>query len=204
MTMMFCNLSALLGMTVLSLSLVQALPIWHDFSARGSTDSFVTGFSFLLAGGVKFGVPYYLTTPSPTGSAGDLTVSFLSSEKEALLFLVRNGRLLHYTNESHILHVNVLSATRDLDEPLLFRLTLADQRDGLLDAMWRWSGAFLHLDHDQKSNHGLYFMCLTIDGGGRVYTSFDLLSPPEWCKIVTLHSFSIAGANWPKQWLLSA
>ncbi|KAH9965867.1 hypothetical protein BC827DRAFT_1264951 [Russula dissimulans] len=174
MTMMFCNLSALLGMTVLSLSLVHALPIWHDFNPRGSIVSFVTGFSFLLAGGVKSGVPYYLTTPSPTGSAGDLTVSFLSNEKEAPLFLVRNGRLLHHTNESHILHVNVLSATRDLDEPLLFRLTLADQRDGLLDAMWRWSGAFLHLDYDQKSNHDLYFMCLTIDGRERVYTSLDL------------------------------
>ena len=48
-------------------SLVHAYPVWHDFDSRNSLDSFISGSSYLLAGGVKFGVPYYLTTPSPTG-----------------------------------------------------------------------------------------------------------------------------------------
>jgi hypothetical protein len=46
--------------------LAHAHPVWHS---RGSIDSFITGTSYLLAGGVKFGVPFYLTTPSPTGTS---------------------------------------------------------------------------------------------------------------------------------------
>jgi hypothetical protein len=46
---------------------VHAYPVWHDFDSRNSLDSFISGSSYLLAGGVKFGVPYYLTTPPPTG-----------------------------------------------------------------------------------------------------------------------------------------
>lgn len=56
---------------------------------------------------------------------------------------------------------------------LLLRLTLADQRDGLLDPVWRWRGAFLYLDHGERSNNGLYYNCVSKDGEG-VYTSFDL------------------------------
>ncbi|KAI9513333.1 hypothetical protein F5148DRAFT_972239, partial [Russula earlei] len=182
---------------------VHALPIWHDFNTRNSIDSLVTGFSLLLAGGVKFGVPYYLTTPSPTGSSGYLAVSSLSSEDEAPLFLVHNGRLFHYTNGSHITHVNVVNATSDLDEPQLYKLTLSDRRNGLLDAMWQWNGAFLHLDHGQKSNHGPYYKCVTRDGTEGVYTSFDLMSPPEGCRVITLRSFSIASnRNRPIPWSL--
>lgn len=56
---------------------------------------------------------------------------------------------------------------------LLFRLTVADQHDGLLDPVWRWRGAFLYLDHGERSNNGLYYNCMSEDGEG-VYTSFDL------------------------------
>jgi len=91
MIMMFSNLSAFFGITVLSLSLVHALPIWHDFNTRSSIDSFVTGFSCLLAGGVRFSVPYYLTTPSPTGTgalvgrAHPLTISLTRGRSQAQL-----------------------------------------------------------------------------------------------------------------------
>jgi hypothetical protein len=48
---------------------VHAHPVWHDFNSRNSIDSFITGSTVLLAGGVKFGVPYYLTTtPLPSGT----------------------------------------------------------------------------------------------------------------------------------------
>jgi hypothetical protein len=43
-------------------------PIWHDFNSRSSVDSFITGSTILLVGGVKFGVPYYLTTTTPLPS----------------------------------------------------------------------------------------------------------------------------------------
>ena len=47
---------------------VHAHPVWHDFNSRNSIDSFITGSTFLLAGGVKFGIAYYLTTPLPSGT----------------------------------------------------------------------------------------------------------------------------------------
>jgi hypothetical protein len=72
--MMFSKLPAFFGivgtvtLAIATLALqVHAHPVWHDFDSRNSLDSFITGSSYLLAGGVKFGVPYYLTTPSPTG-----------------------------------------------------------------------------------------------------------------------------------------
>jgi hypothetical protein len=113
----------------------------------------------------------------PPGSTGNLTVSFLSSQDEAPLFLVHNGHLFHYTNDSDIFHVNVLNVTGNVGEPLPYKLTLTleNKHDGLLDATWRWRGAFLHVDHGQKTNNGLYYMCLSSsDGREEVYTSFDL------------------------------
>lgn len=94
----------------------------------------------------------------------------------APLFLVHNGQLLHRANESHILYVNALNVTRDSDTPgsLPYRLTLANRRDGLLDAVWRWRGAFLHLDNGEKSYNGLYYKCESLDEGKGVYTSFEL------------------------------
>lgn len=90
------------------------------------------------------------------------------------MFFVHNGQLVHHTNESYILHVNILNVTRDMGEPLPYKLALANQHDGLLDAMWRWRGAFLHLDHGQKSNNGLYYKCVSRGGSEGVYTSFEL------------------------------
>ncbi|KAF8484699.1 hypothetical protein DFH94DRAFT_244294 [Russula ochroleuca] len=207
--MMFSKLPAFFGivgtvtLAIATLALqVHAHPVWHDFDSRNSLDSFITGSSYLLAGGVKFGVPYYLTTPSPTGSTGNLTVSFLSSPDGAPLFSVHNGQLYHHANESHFLYVNALNATQDMHGSLLFRLTLADQRDGLLDAVWRWRGAFLYLDHGGRSNHGLYYKCASGDGEG-VYTSFDFISTPEGCGVVTLHSSNV-DAKQPGQRPLSA
>ena len=71
--MLLCKLPALFrfGTTTLiaALSLTIAHPVWHDLNSRDSIDSFITGSTFLLAGGVKFGVPYYLTTtPLPSGT----------------------------------------------------------------------------------------------------------------------------------------
>ena len=57
----------------LTLTLTLAHPVWHDLNSRDPIDSFITGSTFLLVGGVKFGVPYYLTTtPLPSG-----TISFI-------------------------------------------------------------------------------------------------------------------------------
>lgn len=66
------KLPALIGPTLIAVfltTLVHAHPIWNIFNTRNSIDSLVTGSSVLLAGGVKFGVPYYLTTPSPPGTS---------------------------------------------------------------------------------------------------------------------------------------
>jgi hypothetical protein len=109
------------------------------------------------------------------GSTGNLSVSLLSTQDDAPLFFVHSDQLFHYTNDSYILQVNVLNITGNTDEPLPYKLALADEHDGLLDDMWRWRGAFLHLDHGQKTNNGLYYMCLSRDGKEGVYTSFDLL-----------------------------
>ena len=87
---------------------------------------------------------------------------------------MHSGYLFHYTNDSDIFHVNVLNVTGNVEEPLPYKLTLENKHDGLLDATWRWRGAFLHVDHGQKTNNGLYYMCLSRDGGEGVYTSFDL------------------------------
>jgi hypothetical protein len=74
--MLLCKLPALFrfgtttvvaALTLITLAL--AHPVWHDLNSRDSIDSFVTGPTLLLAGGVKFGVPYYLTTtPLPSGT----------------------------------------------------------------------------------------------------------------------------------------
>jgi hypothetical protein len=66
--MLPCKLPASFATLTLTFTLTLAHPIWHDFNSRGSIDSFVTGSTFLLAGGVKFGVPYYLTAPLPSGT----------------------------------------------------------------------------------------------------------------------------------------
>lgn len=132
---------------------VHAHRVWHGFDSRNSIVASLPSSqdpATCFAGGVKFGVPsFYLTTPiasrykrcctrtrsravvplilhEATGSTGNLAVSFLSSPDGAPLFLVHNGQLLHHANESHILYVNVLTATRDSDTPgsLPYRLTL--------------------------------------------------------------------------------
>jgi len=69
---MLVKLPALIGPTLIAVfltALVHAHPIWNIFNTRNSIDSLVTGSSVLLAGGVKFGVLYYLTTPSPPGTS---------------------------------------------------------------------------------------------------------------------------------------
>jgi hypothetical protein len=116
-------------------------------------------------------------SPSHTrlpGSTGNLTVSFLSSRDEAPLFFVHDGHLVHYTNDSDIFHVNLLNVTGNVDEPLPYKLTLENKRDGLPNAMWRWRGAFLHVEYGQRTNNGLYYMCLSRDGREGVYTPLDL------------------------------
>jgi hypothetical protein len=203
--MLLCKLPALFrfgtttvvaALTLITLAL--AHPVWHDLNSRDSIDSFVTGPTLLLAGGVKFGVPYYLTTtplPSAAGSTtGNLTVSpqFSSDDGAPLpLFSVHNGQLLHHTNESHFLYVNAMNATQDMNGSPLSRLTLASQHDGLLDAVWRWRGEYLYLDDGQNTNNGLYYKCVPRTGEEGIYTSFDIISSPE-CGVVTLHSFNIA------------
>src|SRR5258708_4996195 len=68
--MRLCNITVLtLTLLQLGLPVARAHPVWHDFNSRSSIDSFITGSTFLLAGGVKFGVPYYLTTPLPSGTS---------------------------------------------------------------------------------------------------------------------------------------
>lgn len=187
------TLALTLGLLV---PVLHAHPVWHDFSSRNSIDSFITGSTFLLAGGVKFGVPYYLTTPLPSGtehysfvqyapcnppfisheagSTGNLTVSPRSSSHGAPLFSVHNGQLLHHTNESHFLYVNAMNVTQDMNGSPLFGLSLASQRDGLLDAVWRWRGDYLYLDDGQRSNNGLYYGCVSRNRGECIYTSFDM------------------------------
>ncbi|KAF8505834.1 hypothetical protein F5888DRAFT_1604423 [Russula emetica] len=174
--MLLCKLPAFFGFgTTLTLGLllllpvVPAHPIWHDLNSRSSIDSFITGSTFLLAGGIKFGgVPYYLTTPLPSG-----TKTLYSDDGAPLFVSVHNGQLLHHTNESHFLYVNAMNVTQDMNGSPLFRLTLASQRDGLLDAVWRWRGECLYLDDGQKSNKGLYYKCVSTGGEG-IYTSFDM------------------------------
>jgi hypothetical protein len=58
---------ALIGTNMASFALVHALPTWEGFNSRSSIDSLVTGSTFLLAGGLEYGLSYYLTTPSPKG-----------------------------------------------------------------------------------------------------------------------------------------
>ena len=190
----------------LTFTLTLAHPAWHDFNSRSSIDSFITGSTLLLAGGVKFGVPYYLTAPLPSGtiiiyslldarpprvtrhhsslhevsgSTGNLTVSPQFSPDEGAplpLFSVHNGQLLHHTNESHFLYVNAMNVTQDMNRSPLFRLTLASQRDGLLDAVWHWRGEYLYLNDGHQSNNGLYYKCVSRSrtGGEGIYTSFDM------------------------------
>jgi hypothetical protein len=67
-----------------------------------------------------------------------------------------------------------MNVTQDINGSPLFRLTLASQRDGLLDAVWRWRGEYLYLDDGQKSNNGLYYKCMSRTGGEGIYTSFDM------------------------------
>jgi hypothetical protein len=75
--MVLCKLPAffrfgtttIIAALILALTLALAHPVWHDLNSRDSIDSFITGSTFLLVGGVKFGVPYYLTTtPLPSGT----------------------------------------------------------------------------------------------------------------------------------------
>jgi hypothetical protein len=68
-----------------------------------------------------------------------------------------------------------MNVTQDMNGSSLFRLTLASQRDGLLDAVWRWRGEYLYLDDGQKSNNGLYYKCVSRTGGeDEIHTSFDM------------------------------
>lgn len=50
------------------LALVQALPTWQSFNSWSSIDSLITGSTSLLAGGLEYGIPYYLTTPGSSGA----------------------------------------------------------------------------------------------------------------------------------------
>jgi hypothetical protein len=65
------KLPELFGAIALYLAVVHAHPIWNIFNTRNSIDSLVTGSSPLLAG-IKFGVPYHLTTPWPPGTSAGL------------------------------------------------------------------------------------------------------------------------------------
>jgi hypothetical protein len=67
--LLWCKLPAFFCFGTTFASLAGAHPVWHDFNSRDSIYSFITGTSYLLAGGVKFGVPFYLTAPSPTGTS---------------------------------------------------------------------------------------------------------------------------------------
>ena len=66
---MLSKLPALVGSIALSLALVHGHPIWNIFNTRSSIDSLVTDSTVILAGGVKFGVSYYLATPRPPGTS---------------------------------------------------------------------------------------------------------------------------------------
>lgn len=134
---------------------------------------------YLQVRNIIFRWPYAPCNPSfilheAAGSTGNLTVSPQSSSDGAPLFSVHNGQLLHHTNESHFLYVNAMNVTQDMNSSPLYRLSLASQRDGLLDAVWRWRGEYLYLDDGQKSNHGLYYKCMSRNGGEDIYTSFDM------------------------------
>jgi hypothetical protein len=50
------------------LALVQALPTWQSFNSWSSIDSLITGSTSLLAGGLEYGIPYYLTMPGSSGA----------------------------------------------------------------------------------------------------------------------------------------
>lgn len=74
---LLCNLPAFfefgLGSTLALLLLAHAHPIiWHD-----SVHSFITGSTILRVGGVKFGVPYYLTTTTPLPSGTNYFLWFV-------------------------------------------------------------------------------------------------------------------------------
>ncbi|KAI0268193.1 hypothetical protein BC834DRAFT_868346 [Gloeopeniophorella convolvens] len=179
-------------MGLVSLSLVHAIPTWQSFGTRGSIDSLVTGASSLVAGGLDYDTTYYLTTPWPRGSTGNMTISSMPRQYNAPLFYVNNGQLFQYTNETYILHVNVLNSTLDANDPLPYKLAVGRGRAGLPDVTWKWKGLLLQVDHGQKTNHALYFKCMSRLGRGGVYLSFDPIASPEGCRPVTLHGFNMA------------
>jgi hypothetical protein len=186
----------LLAFIGINIAVVHALPTWESFNSRSSIDSLVTGSTFLLAGGLEYGLSYYLTTPLPkgvcvcvcprrpipnsnslkkTGSiGGNMTISVIPHQEDAPLFFVNSGQFFEYRNESYILHVNVLNTTGVKNEPLPYKLALAKHRDGLSNTMWRWRRTSLHLDLDygQCTNNGFYYRCVSRHGEG-LYTSFD-------------------------------
>ncbi|KAH9977714.1 hypothetical protein BGW80DRAFT_1166089 [Lactifluus volemus] len=160
-----------------NIAVVHALPTWESFNSRSSIDSLVTGSTFLLAGGLEYGLSYYLTTPLPKGVCsigGNMTISVIPHQEDAPLFFVNSGQFFEYRNESYILHVNVLNTTGVKNEPLPYKLALAKHRDGLSNTMWRWRRTSLHLDLDygQCTNNGFYYRCVSRHGEG-LYTSFE-------------------------------
>ncbi|TFY75833.1 hypothetical protein EWM64_g8181 [Hericium alpestre] len=173
-----------------------AIPTWENYVSRDSIGSLVPGAGFIEALGLKYGTPYYLSSSSPRGVPGNATIEPSDAPP---LFYVDHGRLMQFTNESYILHVNLVNTTLSETDPMPYKLVLDHRRSGLQDIHWRWRGTLLHFDHGQKTNLGLFYTCKDRTGAPAVYMYLDPAPTPKYCSITTLHSFSHLGLQNPEQ-----
>ncbi|KAA1466497.1 hypothetical protein DENSPDRAFT_846918 [Dentipellis sp. KUC8613] len=149
---------------------VLAVPTWQNFASRDSISSLVPGAGYLEALGLQYGTPYYLSVDSPRGTPGNATIEPTPNPP---LFFVDHGQLYQYTNESYILHVNVINTTLSETDPMPYRLVLGNKHEGVKNTHWRWRGTVLHFDHGEKTNLGLYYKCWDGLGKPAVYMYLD-------------------------------
>ncbi|THH19781.1 hypothetical protein EW146_g1454 [Bondarzewia mesenterica] len=182
--MYFCTL---LLFTLAFAVVVSGMPTWQGFSSRESMGSLVPGAAAIEAMGLPWERPYYLSVTAPRGLPGNATITYMP---EPPLFFVNHDQLFQYTNDSHILNVNVVNTTASNEDPMPYKIVLGNKRAGLLDTVWRWRGILLHFDHGGQTNQGLYYSCLNKAGIWNVYMFLQPTPTPDGCNIVTMSSFA--------------
>jgi hypothetical protein len=82
-------------------------------------------------------------------------------------FILSNGQLYNYVNETAVFPVNIINAshiiqsTKEYPVFLPVQLALGGRREGIGAGTWRWRGTMLYYDHGNtgQSNGGVFYKC---------------------------------------------
>ncbi|KAG6814174.1 hypothetical protein H0H92_000850 [Tricholoma furcatifolium] len=181
------------------ISLVAAIPRFNNAVSRETTISSLvgTGATFVEAligvgGREKHDTrTHYLTSTSDPGYPGNLTVQpDLSSPP---LFYVHQNQLWQYINETSILAVNTINATKS--SPFPYQLVADTKRDGVNHATWRWRGTVLYYDQGAAGSSNIFYDCRIPGGTNGVFMALKGVAKPVGCRAFTMHTWSRSHIN---------